>query len=153
MLSALLDQHKPDIVCFQEITPDHILHLQQIVAIQTQYSITSIQGQMSSYKTCILSQVQSVTCALKMVDMPGSARKMIVGHYALKDKVLSVASVHLQSEANMEVFRQKQLNFLDGTLSKSDLVIVAGDFNFADPEEEDKYYEVSIDQFNQNLRL
>ncbi|KAH3756500.1 endonuclease/exonuclease/phosphatase family protein [Pelomyxa schiedti] len=129
-LGELIASLSVDIVLLQEMTPYLWNALLAQPAIQQHYACTSLVGQTSSYRTCILSKTTTAfPKSMECVDLPGTGRKAVIGQWDSPIGIIGMASVHLQSEANAIQARDLQFTHVASLLSHCSASIIAGDFN------------------------
>ena len=118
-LVSELARRRPDVIALQEVTPDHVEALGELVG----YTSTEVGG---AYGVAVLARVPIV--ATHEVELPSEmGRTLLVAELA---SGLTVATVHLESMEEA-ARRIEQLELIQRRLAGHDRVILCGDFNLA----------------------
>ena len=151
-LAALIaDADHPHIVLLQEMTHLALQAMQSTshTAFQA-YTITSLDGQLSNYKTGLLIRNDLALNNVWLLDLPKIGRKAVAASISLDPNSpsappLLVASVHLSSEYSASPLRAAQLGAVQSHLyglssHPSPHILIAGDFNVHHEAEEQRLF-------------
>jgi len=124
----LLQHHKVDIVCLQEVVPKFLDRLKKEVWIQQLYYLSNDQIDLSlTYGCILLSTIQPIV--LRRWELPTSmGRDCLEAEFLLNGQVFKVATIHLES-LDFPQKRKEQLMYISQILQAPSVTIL-GDFNF-----------------------
>ena len=125
-LWAELERHRPDVVCLQEVVPEHLAgpEIERLCELGWWVSDDSI----FEYDVVILTRRPVLSS--ERVSLPSEmGRELLIVRLATEPP-LTVATVHLESTAEMTDLRVQQLEQIVARLVTEPNVVLVGDMNF-----------------------
>lgn len=129
-LWAELAEVQPDVVCLQEVVPEHLDGPEIRGLRERGYWVSD--RRIGEYDVLVLSR--RPVLASERVPLPSvMGREMLVVRLGT-DPPLTIATVHLESTKHMTAFRCRQLEDITAWLKHEQDVLLVGDMNFPDGE-------------------
>lgn len=144
-LFGILEKHKPDFVCLQEVTGAFLNLLKEHPFIQSHYIISDFHGNtVIPYGTMILSHYP--ISSLRIYRLPtNQGRRYLTADVILEKpaegsptKNINIGTIHLESCDNQEL-RMEQFKTVFPLLSEHEHSFFMGDYNFPDGSDEEKH--------------
>jgi len=129
---AILHEEDADVLCLQEVTPEFLERTLAEPWVREKYSISHKDAQslgVMKYATVMLSKLEVL--GYSSHDLPSFMdRRLIVGSFRVHGYDVLVATVHLESEAQVQSRQQQMACMHEWLGEKKKPYIIAGDFNF-----------------------
>lgn len=129
-LLNLLEQHRPDIIALQEVTPPFLAGLRASRWLRSQYYVSDFMGStLKSYGVAVLSRFPIESLELHALPTR-MERSLLLARIPVNEGHLTIGTVHLESLLESEEWRGRQLEQIFRTLERARDVVFMGDFNF-----------------------
>jgi tyrosyl-DNA phosphodiesterase 2 len=133
-IAQLLSRKPPDVMVFQEVTPEALAIFLAQPWIRVRYRRAEITGDaVGNYGLLVLSRLplNSVTYTRLPTRLD---RGFLTAELTVNGRALFIAAVHLESGKDSARLRERQLGRIQGALRRAESAIVMGDFNMRDHE-------------------
>ena len=133
-IALLLSRNPPDIMVFQEVTPEALAVFLDEPWIRVRYRRAAVTGRgVGNYGMLMLSRIPlgRVTYTRLPTQL---ARGFLTAELTVDGRTLVVAAIHLESGKAASRLRARQLGRVFGALRRAESAIVLGDFNMRDSE-------------------
>lgn len=133
-IAELLSRNMPDVMVFQEVTPDALAIFLAEPWIRRRYRRAEVTGgDVGNYGMLMLCRlpVNRVTYTPLPTHL---ARGFLVAEFTVNDRPVVVAAVHLESGKAASPLRATQLRQIFRALRRAENAVVLGDFNMRDKE-------------------
>lgn len=133
-IARLLSRNPPDVMVFQEVTPEALRIFLAQPWIRVRYRRAAVTGDdVGNYGMLVLSRLplERVTYTRLPTRL---ARGFLSAELIVNGRALAIVAVHLESGKASARLRARQLGRVYGALRRSENAIVLGDFNMRDVE-------------------
>ncbi|CAN5630581.1 hypothetical protein BH09ACT7_BH09ACT7_60310 [soil metagenome] len=133
-IAELLARNKPDVMVFQEVTPRALAVFLAQPWIRAHYLRAAIVGgDLGNYGMLLLSQLP--VKRVRYTRLPTQlSRGLLTAEFTINGSTEVIGSVHLESGKAASKLRERQLGRIFWTLRRSESVLLLGDFNMRDAE-------------------
>ncbi len=133
-IADLLSVHDPDVIVFQEVTPEAREEFLARPWIREHYYRASATGKdFGNHGLLILSRLPFARVSYTRV--PASAgRGLLQARLTINGRTMAICSVHLESGKAASRLRARQLDRVFRTVDTAEDVVLLGDFNMRDAE-------------------
>jgi len=135
-LGKLIQRHDPDLIAFQEITPEFM----KIITSQKwarSYFVSDQDGALvERYGNVMLSKTQFHECVIKNLESRMGRKAMIGTFLVASAPQMAFGTFHLESYLEDAPYRAKQLQVFDEMTSDCSHVVLVGDTNFVQDSEQ-----------------
>jgi tyrosyl-DNA phosphodiesterase 2 len=133
-IAHLLARNPPDVMVFQEVTPEALAVFLDEPWIRVRYRRAAVTGRrVGNYGMLLLSRIPlgRVTYTRLPTQL---ARGFLTAELTINGRAVVIAAIHLESGKASSRLRARQLGRVFGALRRADDAVVLGDFNMRDSE-------------------
>jgi tyrosyl-DNA phosphodiesterase 2 len=135
-ISELLSRNSPDVMVFQEVTPDALAIFLEQPWIREHYLRAAVTGpEFGNYGLLILSRIPIDRVSYTRLPTR-TARGFLSAELTVNDEPLVITALHLESGRARAQLRARQLRTTFGALQHVEQAVVLGDFNMRDDEDD-----------------
>ena len=133
-IAQLLSRNPPDVMVFQEVTPEALALFLEQPWIRVRYRRAAVTGRtVGNYGLLLLSRLplDRVTYTRLPTRLQ---RGFLTAELTVDGRPVVIAGIHLESGKASARLRERQLGRVFGTLRRAENAVVLGDFNMRDSE-------------------